>query len=156
MTRLCICLFLAHTTKRAEWCTFQVALYRIALFMHPLFINNTRMPQNIRSNDSIISEYCIWKGVQRVFFYPNQLKEYLPFSFWQLSIIVIFFHHLSRLLTLSMASVRLWHLWMWSRSTSSVSPRSGHIWESIDAVTFIVAVGSHVWCWGDNWQPRHF
>jgi len=68
MTRLCIYLFLAYTTKRAEWCTFQVVLYRIALFMHRLFINNTRIPQNIRSNDSIISEYCIWKGVQRVFF----------------------------------------------------------------------------------------
>lgn len=64
MTRLCIYLFLAYTTKIPEWCTFQVALYRIALFMHPLFIydmfiNNTSMPQNIRSNDSIISEYCI-------------------------------------------------------------------------------------------------
>jgi len=56
------------------------------------------------------------------------------------------FHHLSRLLTLSMASVRLWHLWMWSRSTLSVLPHSGHIWESFDAATFIVAVGSHVWC----------
>jgi len=59
MARIFIYLFLVYITKIAERCTFQVALYRIALFMHPsfiydMFINNTSMPQNIRSNDSII------------------------------------------------------------------------------------------------------
>jgi hypothetical protein len=59
MAGVFIYLFLVYMTKIAEWCTFHVALYRIALFMHrsfiyDMFINNNSVPQNITSNNSII------------------------------------------------------------------------------------------------------
>ena len=44
--------------------------------------------------------------------------------------------HLYRVLTLSMASVRLWNLWVWSRSISALAPHSGHIGGSLIPVLF--------------------
>jgi hypothetical protein len=54
------------------------------------------------------------------------------------------FHHLSQLLTLSMASIRLWHVWLWSRSIALASPHSGHTGESLNQIIF----RCYVWWWG--------
>ena len=46
------------------------------------------------------------------------------------------FHHLPQLLTLTMASMRLWHVWLWSRCISLVLLHGGHIRESLNPIIF--------------------
>jgi len=46
------------------------------------------------------------------------------------------FHHLQRSVTLPTKSVTLWHLWVWSRSTSWASPHSRQTGESIHTILF--------------------
>lgn len=155
-----LCLFIPRIYNKSNWMMYLSSgiiqrCFVYAPFLYAICLLTLPLCQNIRSNDNVISEYCIWKGVQRVFFLSYPVKGMSSILFLAAQCSFDIFHHLSRLLTLSMASVRLWRLWMWSSSISSVSPHNGHIWESFDAFTFIVAGGSHVRCWGDSWQPKH-
>jgi hypothetical protein len=54
-------------------------------------------------------------------------------------------------LTLSVASVRLWDLWVWSRSISPLSLYSGHIGGPLFQFCSGVVVASHV-----RWYRRNF
>jgi len=61
------------------------------------------------------------------FLYLTPVKEISSILFLAVQYNFDNFLHLYRFLTLSVASVRLWDLWVWPRSISPLSLHSGHI-----------------------------